>query len=297
MDQFRHMQVFRAVAECCSFAKEAEQLDLPRPTVTNAVQALERQLGVRLLQRTTRKVSLTVEGSLYLERCARILAELEDVNALFAANGARPSGVVRVDLPERLALHQLIPRLPAFFAAFPDITLRIGASDRYANIVGEGIDCAVRVGVLRDSSLVARRLGQLEQANFAAPAYLRAHGTPAHPRELAQHLAVSYFSSQTGRDMEWEYLEDGVVHTAPMRSQVAAASSEAYFACCAAGLGLIQAPRMGMGAALAAGTVQEVLPRWRPAPLPVAVVYAHARQLPPRVKAFVDWVVASLELA
>lgn len=294
MEQFRQMQVFRAVAESRSFAMAADQLDLPRPTVTNAVQALEKQLGVRLLQRTTRKVSLTVEGTLYLERCARILADVEDMNALFTGSGARPAGVVRVDLPERLALQHLIPRLPDFFASFPDILLRIGASDRYANLVGEGIDCAVRVGVLRDSSLVARRLGQMEQANFAAPAYQRAHGTPAHPRELARHLAVNYFSSQSGRDMEWEYVEDGQVHTVPMRSQVAVASSEAYFACCAAGLGLIQAPRMGMGAALAAGTVQEVMPAWRPPPLPVAVVYSHARQLSPRVKAFVDWVVAGL---
>jgi DNA-binding transcriptional LysR family regulator len=294
MDQFRHMQVFRAVAESRSFAMAATQLDLPRPTVTNAVQALERQLGVRLLQRTTRRVSLTVEGALYLERCARILADVDDMNALFATSGARPAGVVRVDLPERLALQHLIPRLPDFFAAFPDITLRIGATDRYANLVGEGIDCAVRVGVLRDSSLIAKRLGQMEQANFAAPSYLRAHGTPTHPRELAQHVAVNYFSSQSGRDLDWEYLDDGVLRTVPMRSQVAVTSSEAYFACCAAGLGLIQAPRMGMGQALAAGTVQEVMPAWRPAPLPVAVVYAHARQLAPRVKAFVDWVVAGL---
>lgn len=297
MDQLKSLHIFRTVAECKSFAMAAEQLDLPRPTVTHAVQALERQLGVRLLQRTTRKVSLTVEGSVYLERCARVLDEIEDMNGLFTGSGAKPAGVVRVELPERLARHQLIPRLPAFFDQYPDIQLRVGATDRFADLVGEGIDCAVRVGTLRDSSLVAKRLGQLEQANLAAPAYLARHGTPRHLTDLPHHYAVNFFSSQTGRDLDWEYVEDGQTRTVGMRSQVAVSSSEAYLACCLAGLGMVQIPRLGVEELLAAGTLAEVLPEWRPAPLPVSVVYSHNRQLSPRVKAFVDWVAAVLLLS
>lgn len=289
MDQLRGMQIFRTVAECKSFTLAAERLDLPRPTVTNAVQAIERQLGVRLLQRTTRKVSLTVEGQVYFDRCSRVLADVDDLNNLFSAT-TKPHGVVRVDLPERMAHRQLIPRLPEFFARYPDLQLRVGASDRFADLVGEGIDCAVRVGTLRDSGLIAKRIGQMEQINLAAPAYLAAHGTPHTPADLPHHLAVNFYSSQTGRDMEWEYVDDGVVKTVGMRAQVAVASSEAYLACCRAGLGMIQVPRLGLEPELASGELAEVMPVWRPAPLPVSVVYSHNRHLSARVRAFVDWV-------
>ena len=175
MDQLKAMHIFRCVAECKSFTQAAQQLDLPKATVTNAVQSLELQLGVRLLHRTTRKVSLTVEGGIYLERCSGLLNELDDINALFPGPGARPAGVIRVDVPERLARLHLIPALPAFFALYPEIQVRLGASDRYADLVGEGIDCAVRAGKLRDSSLVARGLG----ARSAAPKPMSAVAGPA----------------------------------------------------------------------------------------------------------------------
>jgi DNA-binding transcriptional LysR family regulator len=281
------MHIFRAVAECKSFAKAAEQLDLPRPTVTNAVQSVEQHLGARLLQRTTRKVSLTMEGEIYLERCVRLLNELEDMDGLFAGPGP---GTIRVDMPERLARTQIIPSLPDFLRLHPGISVRIGSRDRFVDLVGEGIDCAIRVGKLRDSSLIARPLGALEQINVAAPAYLRQHGVPLTPADLRQHFAVHFFSSQSGRDLDWEYVEDGKEHVLPMRSVVSVSSTEAYTAACLAGLGLIQAPRLGLEALLASGELVEVLPAWRAPPLPVSIVYSHNRHLSPRVRAFVDWV-------
>ncbi len=273
MDQLKAMHIFRTVAECKSFAQAAEQLDLPRPTVTNAVQGVEHQLGVRLLQRTTRKVSLT-----------------EDMNALFVGPGHLPSGSVRVDLPERLAHWLLIPRLPEFIARYPQIQVRLSSNDRFADLVGEGIDCAIRVGKLRDSSLIAKRIGEMEQINCASAGYLARHGTPHTLADLRHHFAVNFFSSQTGRDLDWEYQEDGSDRTLAMRSQVSVSSSEAYVASCRAGLGLIQAPRYGMEALLASGELVEVLPKWRPAALPVSVVYSHNRHLSARVRVFVDWV-------
>ncbi|WP_426103619.1 LysR family transcriptional regulator [Massilia sp. TSP1-1-2] len=294
MDQLKALQIFRAVAECKSFAQAAEQLGLPRPTVTNAVQSVEQHLGVRLLQRTTRKVSLTVEGAIYLERCTVLLNELDDMNGLFAGPGP---GTIRVDMPERLARLQIIPRLPEFFAAYPSIHVRIGSRDRFVDLVGEGVDCAVRVGKLRDSSLIARRVGQLEQINVGAPRYLAQHGTPHTPADLKDHLAVNFFSSQSGRDMDWEYHADDVDHVIQMRSTVSVSSTEAYTAACLAGLGLIQAPRMGIEAHLAAGELVEVLPAWRAGPLPVSIVYAHNRHMSSRVRAFVDWVASVLVLA
>ena len=297
MDQIKAMQIFRTVAECKSFSQAAELLDLPRPTVTNAVHSVEHQLGVRLLQRTTRKVSLTLEGSLYLERCARLLAELDDMNSLFRGPGNMPAGTVRVDLPERLARMAVLPRLPDFFARYPDIHVRVGASDRFVDLVGEGIDCAVRVGTLRDSTLIARRIGDMQQINVGAPAYLDRHGRPATPADLRQHLAVAFFSSQSGRDMEWEYEAQGQQHSLAMRSQVSVSSSEAYVAACCAGLGLIQAPRMGMESLLASGALEEVLPAWRAPAMPVSIVYSHNKHMSPRVRVFVDWLAEVLAIS
>lgn len=293
MDRLQTMQVFARVAEQGSFTKAAEQLDLPRPTVTNAVQQLESQLGVRLLHRTTRKVSLTHEGERYLERCTRVLQELADAENLFAPQ-VRPRGIVRVDLPERLARLSVIPRLPEFFARYPELQLRLSASDRLVDPVGEAIDCVVRVGPLRDSSLVARRLGQMEQINVASREYLERHGRPRTPADLSRHYAVNYFSTRTGRDLDWEYVEGGQERTLKLRSQVSVSSSEAYLACCLAGLGLIQAPRDGLQSLLDDGVLEEVLPRWRPAPLPVSLLYPQQGRLSPRVRAFADWLVEVL---
>jgi LysR family transcriptional regulator for bpeEF and oprC len=291
MDQLKAMQIFRAVAECKSFAQAAEQLGLPRPTVTNAVQSVEQHLGVRLLQRTTRKVSLTVEGTIYLARCSALLDELDDMNGLFGGPGP---GLIRVDMPERLARTQIIPRLPEFFALYPSIHVRIGSRDRFVDLVGEGIDCAIRVGQLRDSSLIARRVGELAQINVGSRAYFAQHGIPHTVKDLERHLAVRFFSSQSGRDMDWEYHADDVDHVVQMRSMVSVSSSEAYTAACLAGLGLIQAPRLGLEEWLASGELIEILPDFRAQALPVSIVYAHNRHMSARVRAFVDWVASVL---
>jgi DNA-binding transcriptional LysR family regulator len=296
MDQFKVMRIFKAVADCKSFTQAAEQLDLPKPTVTNAVQAIEQQLGVRLLQRTTRKVSLTVEGSLYLERCSALLNDLENINGLFAGDGRLLSGAVRVDLPERLAHLIVIPRLPEFLQRHPNIQVRLGSNDRFADLVGEGIDCAVRAGTLRDSTLVARHIASMEQINVASRAYLDRCGRPRTLDDLRHHTAVNFFSSQTGRDLDWEYVDaDGVERTLPMRSQVSVSGTEAFLASCVAGLGLIQAPRQGLAPLLESGQLEEVLPQWRPAPLPLNIVYSHNRHLSPRVRVFVDWLTGVLK--
>jgi LysR family transcriptional regulator for bpeEF and oprC len=295
MDQLKAMQIFRAVADCKSFTQAAEQLGLPKPTVTNAVQSIELQLGVRLLQRTTRKVSLTVEGALYLERCQRLLGDLDDLNALFMVDGRKPGGVVRAEFPERLAQMVVIPALPEFFALYPDIQVKLGANDRFADLAGEGIDVAVRGGTLRDSSLVARRIGDMVQINAASTVYLDAHGRPRTPDDLARHYAVNFFSTQSGRDMDWEYRDAAcVTRTVAMRSWVSVTSSGAYLQSCCAGLGLVQGPAIGMLPLIASGELEEVLPDWRPAPMPLQIVTTHHRHTSPRVRVFVDWLSALL---
>ncbi|VWB37395.1 LysR family transcriptional regulator [Burkholderia lata] len=296
MDHLQAMRIFARVAHLGSFTKAAEQLQLPRPTVSNAVQYLEKHLKVRLLQRTTRRVALTAEGATYYERCMRLLADLDDAETLFEDAGTMPRGAIRVDLPERFALNQVIPALPGFHARYPDLRVMIGTTDRFVDLVADGIDCAVRVGAMSDTSLVARRIGELAQINCAAPAYLERHGTPRSPDELPDHVAVGYFSSRTGRELDWEYadMDSGELHAVKMRSVVSVNSSQAYLACCLAGLGLIQAPREGLGPLLADGSLVEVLPEWNAEPLPVSVVFPTGRHLAPRVRIFVDWLAETL---
>ncbi|VWC86647.1 LysR family transcriptional regulator [Burkholderia lata] len=296
MDHLQAMRIFARVAHLGSFTKAAEQLQLPRPTVSNAVQYLEKHLKTRLLQRTTRRVALTAEGATYYERCMRLLADLDDAETLFEDAGTTPRGAIRVDLPERFALNQVIPALPGFHARYPDLRVVIGTTDRFVDLVADGIDCAVRVGTMSDTSLVARRIGELAQINCAAPVYLERHGTPRSPDELPDHVAVGYFSSRTGRELDWEYadMDSGQLHAVKMRSVVSVNSSQAYLACCLAGLGLIQAPREGLGPLLADGSLVEVLPEWNAEPLPVSVVFPTGRHLAPRVRIFVDWLAETL---
>ncbi|EDT43941.1 LysR family transcriptional regulator [Burkholderia ambifaria] len=296
MDHLHAMRIFARVAHLGSFTKAAEQLQLPRPTVSNAVQYLEKHLGVRLLQRTTRRVALTAEGTTYYERCTRLLADLDDAETLFDDAGAAPRGVIRVDLPERFALNKVIPALQDFHERYPDLRVVLSTTDRFVDLVADGIDCAVRVGVLSDTSLVARRVGELAQINCASPAYLARHGTPRSPDDLPDHVAVGYFSSRTGRELDWEYadMDSGALQTVKMRSVVAVNSSQAYLACCLAGLGLIQAPREGLAPLLESGSLVEVLPEWHAEPLPVSVVFPSGRHLAPRVRIFVDWLADTL---
>ncbi|WP_034380879.1 LysR family transcriptional regulator [Herbaspirillum sp. CF444] len=294
MDRLQAMEVFVRVAELGSFSKTAEQMGLPAATVTNAIQAVEKRVGVRLLQRTTRKVALTDDGAAYLERCQRLLAEFQDVENLF--DREQPQGVVRVDLPERLAHKVVIPQLPAFFARYPDIRVKLNASDRFVDLVGEGVDCVVRVGILSDSTLIARSIGAMEQITYASKEYLDRHGRPRTLAELEKHVMINYFSSRTGRDLPWEYMQNGELKTLKLPGQVSVASSEAYMACCLAGLGIVQAPRFGVEDLLEQGVLEEVLPAFKPPPLPVSIVYSHNRHLSPRVRAFVDWLAEILEI-
>ncbi|KAB0648624.1 LysR family transcriptional regulator [Burkholderia diffusa] len=297
MDHLHAMRIFARVAHLGSFTKAAEQLQLPRPTVSNAVQYLEKHLRVRLLQRTTRRVALTAEGATYYERCTRLLADLDDAETLFDDAGAAPRGVIRVDLPERFALNKVIPALPDFHARYPDLRVVLSTTDRFVDLISDGIDCAVRVGVLSDTSLVARRVGEMAQINCASPAYLARYGTPRSPDDLPDHVAVGYFSSRTGRELDWEYadMDSGALQTVKMRSVVAVNSSQAYLACCIAGLGLIQVPRDGLAPLFEDGSLVEVLPEWHAAPLPVSVVFPNGRHLAPRVRIFVDWLAQTLD--
>ena len=291
MDRFDQYRVFAQVAEMGSFIKAAHALDAPRASVSAAIQQLEIQLGVRLLHRTTRQVRLTADGEQLLERVRPLLAEVEDIDQLFQASERQVSGRLSIDVPSRVARRLIAPQLPGLLRRHPRLQLVLSSTDRAIDLVQEGVDCAVRVGALHDSSLVVRPLGSISLINCASPAYLREYGEPVQPEDLAdRHWAVGYASPKNGRELPWEFLAaDGGAHQLQVRSRVVVNNAESYIACCLAGLGLIQIPRFDVQHLLDAGQLVEVMPAARAAGMPVSLLYPHRRQRSRRVAVFLEW--------
>ncbi len=286
------LRTFLHVARLASFTEAAQQLGLPRATVSTAVQRLEARLGTRLLQRTTRRVQLTPDGQAFAERCEDVLADLDELGSLFQAQPTQLTGRLRVDMPLGMAHQQVLPRLPEFLALHPGIQLELGSTDRRVDPVREGYDCVLRVGSVHADQLIARPLGQYEMANVASPGYLATHGEPLTLADLAQHLLVHYQPNLGQRPDGFEHVDvtTGGVHTVSMKGVITVNNSEAYLAACKAGLGLIQIPQASARALIAAGQLVDVLPAHRAPPMPITLLYPHRRHLPKRVQAFMDWV-------
>ena len=288
------MAVFARVAELESFTGAARSLGLPKASVSLAVARREERLGARLLQRTTRKVSLTHDGRVFYERCRDLLADADEVETLFQKTGEALKGRVRVDVPSRMARLRLIPRLGAFLAAHPELEVEIGASDRAVDLVREGYDCVVRIGGAGDSGLIARRIGEVKLINAASPAYLKAHGVPRRASDLARHEVVQWVGAFGQKPAGFEYEEDGAWKEVPMKGRVTVNNAEAYVAAAVAGLGLIQVPNMSLEHELKTRLLVEVLPKLRAAPMPISILYPHRRQLSRRTRVFIDWLAAQL---
>lgn len=290
MDRFQAMQVFTRVVEANSFSMAADNLGLPRTTVTTTIQNLEKRLQVRLLNRTTRRLSLTPDGAAYYDRCLRILADLEDTEASFHDVARGPKGRLRIDVPASIGRLILIPKLCEFHERYPDIELVIGMGDRPVDMVREAVDCVIRLGDLQDSSLVARRIGTFQGITCGSPDYLAEYGTPKKLEDLNNHHAVHYFSSRTGRTIDWDFVIDGVTTEVKVKGVVSVNDADAYVACGVQGFGLIQAARFMVLPQLESGELVEVLPQWSPAPMPISALYLQNRHLSPKVRVFVDWV-------
>lgn len=290
MDRFQAMQVFTRVVDANSFTLAADSMGLPRSTVTTTIQNLERSLKVRLLNRTTRRLSLTPDGAAYYERCTQILADIEDMDASFREVTRGPSGRLRIDTPPSIGRLILAPALCDFHTRYPDIELAIGMTDMIVDMVRDAVDCSIRVGDLEDSSMVARRIGTFESITCAAPSYLEKYGEPKSIEELANHRAVHYFSSRTGRAVDWSFMVDGKSIDVPVKGNISVNDSEAYVQCGVSGFGLIQPSRYMVAPLLESGQLREILAPWTPPPLPISVVYLHNRHLSPKVRVFVDWI-------
>jgi LysR family transcriptional regulator, regulator for bpeEF and oprC len=289
MDKLQAMALFVRVVETGGIARAAESLQIPKATATTLIQKLEASLGVKLLSRTTRRVSVTPDGAAYYTRAVAILAEVREAEESLSQRSAIPHGRVRVDAPTLVARSVIVPALPQFFSRYPDIELALACNERHFDLLAEGIDCALWIGEAGDPNLVARRVGFLYFATCAAPAYIAAHGAPIHPRELARHRCLNHFSPTTGQTVEWVFSRDGERVQAVFPGHLALEDENSYVSAAEAGLGIAQMPAFVVKDAMERRALDLVLADWLPEPSPLHVVYPQSRHLSRRVRVFVDW--------
>lgn len=289
MDKLQAMEVFVQVVDSGGFTRAADSLQMPKATVSTLIRNLETALSVKLLNRTTRQVSVTADGAAYYERCLRILADVRDTEESLSRTQASPSGRLRIDIPTGL-VEIIVPALPDFFQKYPGIRLDVGCGDRPVELIEEGVDCAVRGGELADSTLIARRVGIVGFVTCAAPSYLARFGRPTHPRELTQHQCVNYFSSKTGKLFDWDFNKDGERIQLPLTGHVAFNNSEAYLLAGLSGLGIVQLPVFARANYFESGQLELILQDWQSDTFPLHVVYPQNRHLSAKVRVFVEWI-------
>ncbi|RZT39390.1 LysR family transcriptional regulator [Cupriavidus agavae] len=283
------LRVFVLVAQLASFTQAALRLQVPRSTVSTSIIRLEKQLGARLLQRTTRRVVLTREGEELLGRSERLLDDFEELAQLFRADNQPLQGLLRVDMPLGMATGVVMAALPAFLQRHPALQIEVSSTDRRVDVIADGFDCVVRAGNVVDESLVSRPLAQMPLINVASRDYVGAHGRPENLADLAAHWLVNYMPNRSSTPAGFEYHEGGKLVSVPMAHRVTVNNSSAYSAACRAGFGIAQIPTATAAPDLRTGLLIEVMARYRPEPMPVNLLYPHRRNVPARVRQFGDW--------
>jgi DNA-binding transcriptional LysR family regulator len=285
--------VFLRVADMGSFTRAADSLGIQKGRASAAVRKLEEEVGVRLLHRTTRSVQLTEDGRAYHARARELLANIDDMQSMFAKDDIALRGRLRIDLPTEIARTTIVPSLPGFMASNPELELEISSTDRQVDLVQEGFDCVLRIGPIGDETLIARLLGRLRMVNAASPGYLSRHGTPQtlDDLQLQSHRMINYSRTLGTKPYGWEYPNgnDGEYAALPLPGILHVNSVQTYEAAGVAGLGLIQAAYFGIRQHLESGALVEILSEFRPEPLDVSVVVAHRHNLSPRVRVFMRW--------
>jgi DNA-binding transcriptional LysR family regulator len=290
MDQMAAMRAFARVVEVGTFTRAAQLLGMPKPTLSKLVQGLEGHLRTKLLNRTTRRVTVTADGAAYYERVARILADIDELDGSMTLSQASPKGRLRIDIGTSLAMLILIPALPQFHARYPDIQIDLGVTDRPVDLVAENVDCVVRGGEISDQSLIARRIGEFDFITCATPGYLARHGEPRHPAELMRnHHVVGYFGAASARPFPMDFRRGEETEEIDGRYIVAVNDGNAYLAAGLAGLGIMRAPLFMVTEHLASGALRPVLRDWSTDSIPLHVVYPPNRHLSAKLRIFVDW--------
>jgi DNA-binding transcriptional LysR family regulator len=290
MDRFDTFRIFIAVAERGSFTKTASDLGLSKGLISLAVRELEDRVGARLFHRTTRSVNLTQDGQALFDRCSNLLADMDELENTFRHEDSPIEGRLRVDMPAGLARNVVVPRLPELFAKHPQLVLELSSTDRRVDVISEGFDCVVRVGQLRDSSLVAKPLGQFQIINCISPAYAKQFGIPKKLSELDKHRMVHYAVNLGSKPEGFEYFDGQHYQTMDMPGSLFVNNADAYQTACLAGLGLIQAPDIGVRKLIEQGLLIEVLSKYRAEPMPVNLIYASRRHLSKRLQVFMRWI-------
>ena len=288
MDKLRAMQTFVRIVDRGSLTAAADALRSSLPSVVRTLAALEAEVGVRLLNRTTRRIALTDEGREYYERCKRVLAEVDEAEAALSARRAAPKGRLRVTAPVMFGRLHVAPVATDFIARYPTVQLDLLLLDRVLDLLEEGVDAGVRIGRLPDSSLVAVPVGQTRRVVCASPAYLRRAGAPRSPAELTRHRCVNF--SGVAPAQEWSFRQERV----PVSAAFASNQIEPALDACVSGVGLGQFLCYQVQALLDGGKLKRVLAEFEPVAQPIHVIYPHARLLSANVRAFVDWSVSRL---
>ncbi|GAC1330197.1 MAG: LysR family transcriptional regulator [Collimonas sp.] len=287
MNLFEAMKVFVKVTETGSLSGAARILNLSNPSVTRHIADLEEYLGARLLNRSTRRLSLTDTGSAYLERCKQVLADLEQATLAAGMHAANPSGVLRINAPVSFSVNHLGVLLPLYAQRYPNVELDVTLSDRIVDLVEEGFDLAIRIGRLQNSSLVMRKLAPAHVLTCAAPAYLAQHGMPQHPDDLARHTCLTY--AYTLPDNEWRLQRDGKIHTVRISGGLHCNNGDLLLAAAVAGMGVIRQPTFIIGDAIRDGRLVPILTDYHGDALAIHAVYPSRQHLSAKVRTFVDF--------
>jgi LysR family transcriptional regulator, regulator for bpeEF and oprC len=290
--ELRTLAIFVKVGERKSFVRAAAELGMGQSGVSNAIHRLEDELGVQLLARTTRSVNLTEDGAAFLERCRRILADLDEARQTLRHVRTQPSGRLRIDLPASFGRLRIVPLLGAFRAAYPALTLAVTLTDRYIDLIEEAVDVTVRLGALQDSSLVARRLTQSQFRTVGSPAYFARHGRPRRPEDLARHNCLAFLIRDTGAIREWRFRRGGEDFSIAPKGDMSFNDGGSLVIAVRDGYGIAQIRDYYTDHAIAAGELEPVLANFNPSPTPVSLVYPQTRHLSPKVRAFVDFMIA-----
>jgi LysR family transcriptional regulator for bpeEF and oprC len=294
MDHLLAIKVFCRVVETGTFSRAADLLDMPKSTVTKLVQELEAHLRLKLLHRTTRRVTVTMEGAAYYERTTKLLHELEDIESNISNEQSTPRGRLKVDMASAIANFILLPALPSFMQQYPEVQLELGVSDTNIDLLTDNVDCVIRGGELSDTSLIAKRIAELTFVTCAAPSYLQHYGTPQSPDELSsKHRVIYYRSRKTNRLMPLRFSNrQQSMEIQQQGSPLSVNDSTAQLTATLSGLGVSQLPLFMAQPYLDSGELQLLLPDWQRAAFPLYLIYPPNRHLSGRLRAFTDWVMA-----
>jgi DNA-binding transcriptional LysR family regulator len=284
MDRLRAMQTFVRIVDGGSLSAAARSLGVSLPAVVRTLAALEEHLGTRLLNRTTRRISLTDDGHQYYERSRQIAADLEDAELSVSAGRRNPAGTLSITAPVVYGRLKIVPLLAEYRRRFPDVAVRLLLLDRNVNLIEEGLDLAIRIGALADSSLVALELSRVRRVVFASPGYLRRHGVPSHPRELAKHACLSLGAIAPG-DV-WQFRERGRALAIKLRPALASNSADAVIAMALAGAGVGTALSYQVDEHLAKRRLQPLLAEFAPPAVPVSALFPHGRLAAAKLREF-----------